>query len=135
MLETFDAPVMTPNCECRNSSTVTPQSLLLMNNVFVIEQSEIFAERLQREAGADLAAQVRLGWQSAFGRSPTERQAAEAAAFIAQQAEVFSVPATVAKTAESDRAAAKPAVDEAALRALSSFCQSLLCSNGFLYVD
>lgn len=135
MLETFDAPVMTPNCECRSSSTVTPQSLLLMNNVFVIEQAEIFAKRLQREAGTDRGAQIRLGWQTAFGRPPTDRQVTEAKAFVARQVEVFAAPAPVAKTAKPDPAAAKKAADEAELRALASFCQSLLCSNGFLYVD
>src|SRR5262249_46080048 len=32
MLEPFDAPLMTPNCQQRASSTVAPQSLLMMNS-------------------------------------------------------------------------------------------------------
>ena len=81
MLETFDAPEMTPNCECRSSTTVTPQSLLLMNSDFITQQSEEFARRLQKDAGGDAAAQIRLGWKSAFGTAPTEAQVAAAAAF------------------------------------------------------
>ena len=40
MLETFDAPLLNPNCEIRNRSTVAPQSLLLMNSDFVLAQSQ-----------------------------------------------------------------------------------------------
>ena len=39
MLETFDAPALNPNCEIRNRSTVAPQSLLLMNNDFVLARA------------------------------------------------------------------------------------------------
>ena len=45
VLDAFDAPLMEPNCEARNSSTVTPQSLMLMNNDFVHQQSREFAQR------------------------------------------------------------------------------------------
>ncbi|HEY5315444.1 MAG TPA: PSD1 and planctomycete cytochrome C domain-containing protein, partial [Pirellulales bacterium] len=52
MLETFDAPTMTSacNCESRSNSTVAPQSLILMNSEFLLEQSRLFAARLMREA-------------------------------------------------------------------------------------
>jgi hypothetical protein len=137
MLETFDAPEMTPNCECRASSTVTPQSLLLMNNLFVIEQSQEFAKRLKRDAGDDVAAQLRLGWRAAYGRPVTESQLAAALSFVRKQAAVFAAaapksppPATAGAAAKPDPAAADPQ-----LQAVASFCQSLLCSNGFLYVD
>ncbi len=43
MLEPFDLPVMTPNCERRASSTVAPQSLLMMNSEFVVKQAEAMA--------------------------------------------------------------------------------------------
>jgi len=141
MLETFDAPQMEPNCECRASSTVTPQSLLLMNNVFIIAESLEFARRLQREAGADLAAQVRLGWHSAYGRRPTDEQVREACDFIALQTEVFNTTKTAAATGAPTPASPAVAADATdskitpEQRALASFCQSLLCSNGFLYVD
>src|SRR5262245_19891731 len=39
MLEAFDAATAEPNCEIRNASTVTPQSLMLMNSEFVLNQA------------------------------------------------------------------------------------------------
>jgi len=111
MLECFDIPVMEPNCEARSFSTVAPQSLLLMNNTFVLAQSEQFARRVRREAGDDAAAQVDVAWRLAFGRTPTAREAKDGAAFLSRMS--------------SDKKGA----------ALTRFCQALLSSNEFLYVD
>src|SRR6185312_12669614 len=47
ILEAFDAPLMTPNCDRRSVSTVTPQSLLLMNSDLIVDQSEAFATRVE----------------------------------------------------------------------------------------
>ena len=94
LLETFDAPAMTPNCERRASSTVAPQSLLLMNNDFVVEQSEAFAARRRRGGrrrprGAGppgLAAGARP-------RARRRRRSPSAVAFLAEQRDDFAAPA------------------------------------------
>src|SRR5262249_11775383 len=57
-LTTFDAPVMTVNCERRVSSTGAVQSLMLMNNESVLKEAEQFAQRLRRETPADFAKDV-----------------------------------------------------------------------------
>jgi len=111
MLECFDIPVMEPNCEARSFSTVAPQALLLMNNTFVLAQSEQFAKRVRREAGDDAAAQVETAWKLAFSRVPTPQEAKDGAAFLSKMS--------------SDKKNA----------ALTRFCQALLSSNEFLYVD
>ena len=49
VLEPFDLPRMTPNCEKRAVSTAAPQSLLMMNNPFVIQQAELLAKSGSRE--------------------------------------------------------------------------------------
>jgi mono/diheme cytochrome c family protein len=54
-LSTFDAPVMTLNCERRVPSTGAPQSLMLMNSEFVLKQARVFAERMRSETPADFA--------------------------------------------------------------------------------
>jgi hypothetical protein len=54
-LSTFDAPVMTLNCERRVPSTGAPQSLMLMNSEFVLKQARLFAERARSETPADFA--------------------------------------------------------------------------------
>ena len=70
VLDTFDWATVEPNCEVRNSSTVTPQSLLLMNNDFVLDQAEAFAARLKKSAGSDPHLQVILAWKLAYGVAP-----------------------------------------------------------------
>lgn len=74
MLNVFDAPVMVVNCERRSSSTVAPQSLMLMNSDFILKQAGFFADRLRKEAGDDSAKQVDRAWQIAFGRQPNAEE-------------------------------------------------------------
>jgi len=125
MLETFDAPALNPNCELRNRSTVAPQSLLLMNNNFVLTQSLALAERAIAEAGEDAHARVRLIWRLALATEPSAAEVESAAAFVAaQEQELGARP-------QSD----KETVFSLAVRALASLGQALFSSNGFLYVD
>ena len=131
MLSAFDAPLMTPNCELRTSSTVAPQSLMLLNDAFVIEQAEAFARRVQAEAAGGPAEQARLAWRWAFAKEPTERQVAGAIEFMAAEEKNFAGQPSV-KPVKGQKPA--PRV-EPALRALAAFCQALTGSNGFLYVD
>ena len=49
ILEAFDAPVMGINCDVRAASTVATQSLMLMNNEFLLGQSEKIAKRLSSQ--------------------------------------------------------------------------------------
>lgn len=126
VLDTFDAPAMQPNCEVRASSTVAPQSLMLMNSPQVVEQARDFAQRLEQEAGPDVGEQVRLAWRLAFGTSPTSDQVADAAAFIEAQATQF---------AEHPPAMPKGQKPNPRREALASYCHALVSSNRFLYVD
>jgi hypothetical protein len=73
--ETFDLPDQGVTTASRNVSTVAPQALTLLNNPFVLGQANVFAERLEREAPNDVAAQVDLAYQIALARSPNEREA------------------------------------------------------------
>ncbi len=50
LLEAFDQPELTSNCTRRTASPVVSQSLTLLNDDFVIEQSQAFAARVAREA-------------------------------------------------------------------------------------
>ncbi len=127
VLATFDAPLMEPNCESRNSSTVAPQSLLLMNNDFVLEQSRDFARRVQREAGDDRSAQAQLAWRLALGTRPGDERLAELIEFLEQQASHF-------EEMKTETPQAKDALDPD-LMALASLCQALWSSNAFLYVE
>ena len=72
MLEVFDAPDTARSCARRETSTVAPQALAMMNSRFVVEQARHFAERIRRE-GADSGAEAAVrAWHLALGRPPTE---------------------------------------------------------------
>jgi hypothetical protein len=132
LTEPFDPADTTPNCEKRSSSTVSSQSLMLMNNAFVLEQSEAFADRVLSLAGDTPEKQVRSAWTLAFGHAPTEDQTTQAVEFLhAQQAEFASAPAPK----PDPKTKKKPEAPNPHRQALASFCHALLCSNGFLYVD
>jgi hypothetical protein len=115
MAEAFDAPSLEPNCDRRNSSTVATQALLLMNNEFLLEQARAFAERVRQEAGAQPRAQVTRAWRLAYAAEPAPKDVEQAVQFLSEQARHFS---------------SRPQEE-----ALASFCQALLGSNRFLYVD
>jgi hypothetical protein len=134
MLDTFDGPRLSPNCEARSSSTVAPQALLLMNNEFVVDQAQAFAERVRREAGADRAAQIRTAWQWAFAEEPTTAQLADAQEFLAAETKVFADRESAEPAAAAPQKA-QPPKTPAAEQSLRTFCQALLSSNRFLYVD
>jgi hypothetical protein len=132
-LNTFDAPVMEVNCERRTSSTVAPQSLMLMNSDFTLQQARLFADRLRREAGPFRESQVERAWRLAFGRPPSHVEFQSALEFLERQTSQIKAQAE-AKPAPSEKGEVPPAVppEEQAMRSL---CQTLLSSNEFLYLD
>ncbi len=132
MLETFDLPRMEPNCELRNASTVATQSLAMMNGDFTITMSKYFAERVAKDAGSDAAAQVKRAWHLAFGCEPSAADVKAATDFIAKQTASFQAhPLKLPPPAKGH----EPPPAEPPMQALATFCQALLTSNQFLYVD
>jgi mono/diheme cytochrome c family protein len=123
MLETFDGPLVTPTCVCRTPTTVAPQSLLLMNNEAVAEQAFFFAQRLQQEAGTDLEKQVAYAWRCAYAEEPETEEVARGVAFVERQRRHLEGRKDL------------PAGKDASSLALANFCQALLISNEFLYVE
>jgi hypothetical protein len=77
-LEVFDAPDTLLSCARREQSTHAPQALELLNGDFSNSMARAFAERIEREAGADRNRQVDRAFALAFGRAPdpAERKAA-----------------------------------------------------------
>jgi len=132
MLAAFDSPTMTPNCEQRNSSTVPSQSLLFMNNAEILKQSEIFAERVVKDAGNELSAQIRRAWRLALASEPTAKQIERSTPFLAAQKDFASqrIRELTPEEAKQVRFANHPEK-----QALATFCQFLLSNNAFLYVD
>ena len=77
----FDCPDGSLVVPRRSLSTTPLQALNLFNSRFILKQSETFAERLHREAGDPLSAQVRRAWQLAYSRLPNRIEEKEALVF------------------------------------------------------
>ena len=129
VLDTFDLPVMAPNCESRACSTVATQSLFLMNDEFVLRAAKALAARLRAEAPGELAAQTRRLWVLTQGKPPT---ASEQDNFL----RVLSEQTTQMREYFTNHPPAKnmPTADPE-LEAFGSLCQALLVSNRFLYLE
>ena len=121
LLEIFDAPIMPVNCTQRINSATVLQSLALLNSEFLFAQADQMAERVIKTAGPEPAVQVRLAFQFAFARQPTEAESAKAAGFMVEQTQGYG--------------ADKTPPDKARQRALADLCHMLLSSNEFLYVE
>jgi len=75
----FDCPdggQITPR---RSSSTTPVQALSLFNSPFILQQSRLLGERVERESGKDAVKQIRRVFELTLGRSPRDDEAAAAA--------------------------------------------------------
>jgi mono/diheme cytochrome c family protein len=78
----FDCPDGGQIAPKRTVSTTPLQALNLLNSPFLLQQANLFAERLRREAGDDAGAQVRRGFRLAFGREPSAEEQTAAVALV-----------------------------------------------------
>ena len=118
MMATFDYPEMGPNCVSRNVSTVSPQSLMLMNSQHVRELAAAFAGRVRKQladsSGRDGGSQVDLVYRLALSRSPSTVERGIGIDALLQLRDGW------------------PDRPETALEV---FCHTILNSAAFLYVD
>ncbi|MDB5341725.1 MAG: hypothetical protein JWP89_102 [Schlesneria sp.] len=73
-LTTLDCPSAANLVPVRNTTTTALQSLALLNNDFMLRQSEYFAQRIKADAGDDLQIPVTQAFRFAFGRDPTDSE-------------------------------------------------------------
>jgi hypothetical protein len=118
LMTMFDAPEPTQSVGERISTTVPTQSLAMMNSPFVRQQAEQLSKRIRPSQETPLATSVDHAYRIAFSRAPSEPERTQMLAFIESQRTLAgSDPAT-----NTDKA-------------LTEFCQVLLCLNEFVYVD
>ena len=121
VLALFDAADPNGVTSVRNETTVASQSLFMLNHPFVREMALAFARRLATESGEDQAKRVNLAHRLAYGREATKSEIADAKVFLNQYI----------KTAEQEN---KPP-NNREIAAWQSYCQTILCSNEFLYIE
>jgi hypothetical protein len=87
IFEVFDFADASVTTGRRNSSTVAPQALYLLNNPFVLDQAKAAAARLLSEKLADDRTRVVRAWRLTLGRAPTEGEVALALKGVAAAAD------------------------------------------------
>ena len=127
MLEVLDVCDTTQSSDKRAVTSVAPQALTLFNGAFVNRQARHFADRLRREVGANLDAQIERAWRLALVRPPKTGELTAMRRFLAEE--------TANQTKEST-ASGKPVSSEAAVHAaLTQMCRVVLNLNEFVYPD
>jgi hypothetical protein len=129
LLQTFDLPEMKPNCQQRTVSTVTPQSLLLMNDAWVVEAAERMSERIWSSGGSS-EQRAEQAFELAFSTKPKPAELEACVQFTQSQAELFRKDAD---EKWQKKIAEQP--DAPDRRGLASLCQMLMASNRFLYLE
>ncbi|MDA0587244.1 MAG: DUF1553 domain-containing protein [Planctomycetota bacterium] len=111
----------------RQSTTVAPQALFMMNSEFVSQKTRHMAERLLAEESATDSDRVRRLWRDAFGRdarrSGTGTDEVEPSLSFLDDYESRWRKALPEKS------------DEARLRAWQSLCRAVISSNEFVFVE
>jgi hypothetical protein len=105
----FDAADPTAIVDKRIDTTVAPQALFLMNNPFVLEAAEALAQRLAGEDLSDGKEKIRRLYELLYARGATDEEIEVGRSTIGSEGEDGS--------------------------GWTTYCQVLLCSNEFVYVD
>jgi hypothetical protein len=74
ILESFDVAETDRSSPVRFATTQPTQALGMLNSDFLHQQAVLFAERLRKEAGKDVAKQVRLALSLVTTRPPSEAE-------------------------------------------------------------
>lgn len=84
-LETFDLPENLTSCPCRNSSTVAPQALTLLNSPLGTAAARGLAQRIEAEGPAEPREQVVRLYELALQRSPTNEESSTCETFLKER--------------------------------------------------
>ena len=121
-LETLDFCETTRSADRRDVTTVAPQALELLNGDFVNRQAKHFAQRLVRDAGADLEEQIAFAFRVALSRGATTGERQALMQFWQQERTAYLSDGNVSES-------------EADHRALTQVCRVIFNLNEFVYTD
>ena len=127
MLEVLDVCDTTQSSDKRAVTSVAPQALTLFNGEFVNGQARHFADRLKREAGAKVEAQIQLAWRLALARPPKPEELTAMQRFLAEEA--------ASQLKEAVAAGKNITAAGAAQAAITQMCRVVLNLNEFVYPD
>ena len=128
LLESFDAPLLVPNCLKRPHSTVSSQALQLENSELVRISARHMAGRVIDFVGDDIPKQIERVYLLALARRPSPQEFLKAEGVLRQLTREWKRHLEVEVPAE-------PIDSQAQWLALSSLCHTYLNSAEFLYVN
>jgi hypothetical protein len=120
MMRAFDFPVPFTTIGRRTASNVPAQSLILMNDPFVIGQAQAWAKSVLSKPGLSPEERIRSMYETIFARPPAAAEVRRALAFLEQQGLAYAL--------ESGRRASDPAV-------WSDLCQVLMNVKEFIFLN
>jgi hypothetical protein len=107
----------------RQSTTVAPQALFMLNSGFVAEQARRMAEGLVAQTPDDEAARVAAAYEIGYGRPAATEEIERGLAYVAEYASRW-------RGLHPDETH-----DESERRGWQSFCRAVLAANEFVYVE
>ena len=127
MLEVLDLCDTARSTPRRNNTSVPTQALTLLNGDFVNQQARHLADRLEREAGPDPAAQIERAYLLTLCRPPARAERTALLGFLEQECRE--------RMAEAARTGSVLNRDAARRQALEQLCRAVLNLNEFVYPD
>ncbi|MFM2093684.1 MAG: hypothetical protein RIS70_808, partial [Planctomycetota bacterium] len=124
VLQAFDFAEPSVMSGKRDSTTVAPQALFMMNSSIVAQQSRRLAEELLRRTDLDDANRVRIAHIRAYGREPNDEESKRSLVFITRYIEMATKQANGASNADAIRS-----------QAWQGLCRAIMAANEFVYID
>jgi len=81
----FDCPDAATSVPKRSRSTTPLQALNLFNSPFMLQQTDLLANRLQRDCGDDVSKQIARTFWLCCGREPDEAELSDSLVFVAEE--------------------------------------------------
>ena len=115
MLSTFDQPLIATTCARRNPAAVVSQSLMMLNDRFLFEQSQKLADRVMEMSGELPEQRIKAVFRLVLARLPNDTELEFCTSFV--QAQKRKYP------------------QDADQQALVQLCHTLLNTSEFLYAE
>jgi Protein of unknown function (DUF1553)/Protein of unknown function (DUF1549)/Planctomycete cytochrome C len=115
-LAVFDAPSIVFNSVRRNTSTMSLQSLSLLNSDFAVRRAQAAATLLKLQTSDDRK-RIEMAFQRSYSRWPSDIELSDSIRFLDQQTQLYAERNNAREQAWQD------------------LCQSLMASSEFLYVE
>jgi Protein of unknown function (DUF1553)/Protein of unknown function (DUF1549)/Planctomycete cytochrome C len=122
MFDVFDQPNASLSCERREVTTVATQALTLFNNETFLVQAQDLATRIEKEAGSDPVAQIKLLYRIAYSRQASAKEL--------QQGQEF-----MQKRLSTNQGGSRDESTKLWLTPLAEFAHVVMNSNEFVYIN